>query len=159
MMVEQSVVSWLWMPGPALTRRPGLSPEPRGRCKQTSSRARIDLSVRMNEPMPEIHDLSATELLQRYRAKSLSPSEVFAALEQHIARGEPHLKALYAYAPETARKEAAASTERWAKGAPIGPLDGVAVTVKENIASKGTPLPLGTAAMPLTPMPEDAPPT
>ena len=109
--------------------------------------------------MTDIHDLSATELLQRYRAKTLSPSEVFAAVEKHIARWEPHLKALYAYEPEAARKEAAASTERWAKGAPMGPLDGVPVTVKENIASKGVPMPLGTAAMPLTPMAQDAPPT
>ena len=109
--------------------------------------------------MTDIHDLSATELLQRYRAKTLSPSEVFAAVEKHIARWEPHLKALYAYEPEAARKEAAASTERWAKGAPMGPLDGVPVTVKENIASQGVPMPLGTAAMPLTPMAQDAPPT
>jgi len=109
--------------------------------------------------MTDIHDLTATELLQRYRAKTLSPTEVFAAVEKHIARWEPHLKALYAYEPEAARKEAAASTERWGKGAPMGPLDGVPVTVKENIASKGVPMPLGTAAMPLTPMAQDAPPT
>src|SRR3954449_10703775 len=109
--------------------------------------------------MTEIHDLSAVELLQRYRAKSLSPTEVFTAIEKHIARWESHLKALYAYAPESARKEAAASTERGAKGAPAGPLDGVPVTVKENIASKGVPMPLGTAAIPLTPMAQDAPPT
>jgi len=106
-----------------------------------------------------LHDLSAVELLQRYRAKSVSPTEVFADVEKHIARWEPHLKALYHYAPEAARKEAAASTERWAKGAPIGALDGVPVTVKENIASKGVPMPLGTAATPLTPMGQDAPPT
>src|SRR3954467_9174714 len=109
--------------------------------------------------MTDIHNLSAIELLQRYRAKTLSPSEVFAAVEKHIARWEPHLKALYAYAPEAARKEAAASTQRWAKGAAVGPLDGVPVTVKENIASKGVPMPLGTAAIPLTPMAQDAPPT
>lgn len=108
--------------------------------------------------MTEIHDLSAVELLERYRGKSLSPSEVFAAIEKHIARWEPHLKALYCYDPDAARAEAAASTARWAKGAPIGPLDGVPVTVKENIASKGVPMPLGTAAMPLTPMAQDAPP-
>ena len=71
--------------------------------------------------MTEIHDLSAIELLQRYRAKSLSPSEVFAAVEKHIARWEPHIKALYAYDPEAARAEAKASTERWAKGAPTRP--------------------------------------
>ena len=70
--------------------------------------------------MAELHDLSAVELLQRYRAKSVSPSEVFADVEKHIARWEPHLKALYAYDPESARAEAAASTARWAKGAPTG---------------------------------------
>src|SRR2546423_11354200 len=89
--------------------------------------------------MTDIHDLSAVELLQRYRAKSVSPSEVFAAIEKHIARWEPHLKALYAYDPEAARAEAKASTERWAKGAPAGPLDGVSVNVMENIASKCVP--------------------
>jgi len=109
--------------------------------------------------MSDLHDLSAGELLRRYRNKSVSPSEVFADVEKHIARWEPHLKALYAYTPESARMEATASTERWAKGAPIGALDGVPATVKENIASKGTPMPLGTAAMGLTPMPQDAPPT
>jgi aspartyl-tRNA(Asn)/glutamyl-tRNA(Gln) amidotransferase subunit A len=108
--------------------------------------------------MTEPHDLSAVELLARYRAKSLSPSEVFADVEKHIARWEPHLKALYAYDPEGARAEAKTSTERWARGAPIGPLDGVPVTVKENIATKGVPMPLGTAAMPLTPAAQDAPP-
>jgi aspartyl-tRNA(Asn)/glutamyl-tRNA(Gln) amidotransferase subunit A len=107
--------------------------------------------------MTEIHDLSAVELLRRYRAKTLSPTEAFAAIAQHIARWEPHLKALYAYDPEAARAEAAAATQRWASGAPKGPLDGVPVTVKENIASKGVPVPLGTAAMPLTPAAQDSP--
>src|SRR6185436_18495692 len=46
----------------------------------------------------------------------------------------------------------------WANGAPKGPLDGVPVTVKENIASKGVPVPLGTVAMPLNPAAQDAPP-
>src|SRR5262245_782003 len=75
--------------------------------------------------MTEIHDLSAHELLRRYRAKSLSPTEAFAAVERHVARWEPHIKALYAYDPEGARTAAAASTQRWAKGSPVGPLDGV----------------------------------
>ena len=42
-------------------------------------------------------------------------------------------------------REAAASTERWRRG-DAGPLDGVPVTLKELIASRGTPTPLGTAA-------------
>jgi len=107
--------------------------------------------------MTQLYDLSAVELLARYRAKSSSPTEVFAAVEKHIARWEPHIKALYAYDPEAARAEAKASTERWGKGAPKGPLDGVPVTVKENIASKGVPVPLGTAATKLVAAIEDSP--
>jgi aspartyl-tRNA(Asn)/glutamyl-tRNA(Gln) amidotransferase subunit A len=109
--------------------------------------------------MTDLHDLSAVELLKRYREKSVSPSDVFASVEKHVARWEPHIKALYAYDPDNARKEAAASTERWAKGTPMGALDGVPVTVKENIASKGVPLPIGTAATTLVPAPADAPPS
>ena len=37
-------------------------------------------------------------------------------------------------------------------------LDGIPTTIKENIATKGTPVPLGTAARALDPAPEDAPP-
>jgi aspartyl-tRNA(Asn)/glutamyl-tRNA(Gln) amidotransferase subunit A len=107
--------------------------------------------------MTAIHDLSAVELIENFRAKKLSPNEVFRDLEAHIARWEPHIQALYAYDPTSARAEASASTERWAKGAPIGPLDGVPVTVKENIATKGVPLPIGTAATKLVPAAQDAP--
>src|SRR5437588_1376490 len=107
--------------------------------------------------MTALHDLTAIELLSAYRGKKLSPSEVFADIEQHIARWEPHLKALYCYDPELAHAQAKAATERWAKGAPLGPLDGVPVTVKENIASKGVPMPLGTAAMPLKAYEQDSP--
>jgi Asp-tRNA(Asn)/Glu-tRNA(Gln) amidotransferase A subunit family amidase len=103
------------------------------------------------------HDLPATALLDAYRTKKLSPAEVFADVEAHIARWEPHIKALYYYDPDAARAQAKAATERWARGAPQGPLDGVPVTVKENIASKGVPMPLGTAAMPLKPYEQDAP--
>ena len=108
--------------------------------------------------MTAIHDLTATEIVELYRQKSLSPVEVIDHLAEHIAAWEPHICALYAYDPERARREAAASAERWTNGAPIGPLDGVPVTIKENIATKAVPVPLGTAATRLTPAPEDAPP-
>src|ERR1700704_3612859 len=107
--------------------------------------------------MTEPHDLTAVELLARYRARTISPSEVFADVEKHIARWEPHLRALYCYDPEAGSAAAKASTERWAKSAPLGPLDGVPVTVKENIASKGVPMPLGTAAMALKAYEQDSP--
>lgn len=56
------------------------------------------------------------------------------------------------------RTSARQSEARWAKGEPLGAIDGVPLTIKENIATKGTPVPLGTAAMTLVPAAADAPP-
>ena len=75
-----------------------------------------------------------------------------------VARFEPHIHATYLLAPERALAEAKASEERWRRGAPIGPLDGVPATVKDNIATKGEPIPVGTAASDMTPAAADAPP-
>jgi aspartyl-tRNA(Asn)/glutamyl-tRNA(Gln) amidotransferase subunit A len=105
-----------------------------------------------------VTDLSAVALIDHFARKTLSPLEYWDALEKHIARWEGTLHALYAYDPESARREAAAATERWAKGTPIGPLDGVPTTIKEMIATRGVPVPLGTAATNLVPAAEDAPP-
>jgi aspartyl-tRNA(Asn)/glutamyl-tRNA(Gln) amidotransferase subunit A len=44
------------------------------------------------------------------------------------------------------------------KGEPLGPIDGVPLTIKENIATQGDPVPLGTAATELVPAAADAPP-
>ena len=43
------------------------------------------------------------------------------------------------------------------QGKPQGALDGVPITIKENIATKGVPVPLGTAATELVPAAADAP--
>src|SRR5438132_3290258 len=107
--------------------------------------------------MTDIGELSARDLLSRYRDKTLSPVEYFDWLEKHIAAWEPALRALYLYRPDIGRVEAKASAERWAKGAPKGPLDGVPVTIKEIIATKGDPVPLGSAATTLVPAAADAP--
>ena len=76
----------------------------------------------------------------------------------HVAVWEPHIKALYAFDPDGARATAKASTERWQKSEPIGPLDGVPATIKENIATKGVPVPLGAASVKQVPAAVDAPP-
>ena len=105
-----------------------------------------------------LHDLTATDLLAGFRARQFSPSEVVEDLFTHIAAWEPHIKALYAFDPERARAAARASTERWQKGEPAGALDGVPVTIKDNIPTKGVPVPLGTAITKLTPAEADSPP-
>src|SRR5713101_5598287 len=105
-----------------------------------------------------LHDLSAVDLIAGFRAKQFSPTEVLEDVLTHIAVWEPHIKALYAFDPEGARATARASTERWRKDQPIGPLDGIPVTIKENIATKGVPVPRGAITTKLVPAATDAPP-
>ena len=108
--------------------------------------------------MADLHDLSAVELLAAYRSQRLSPVEVTRAVVAHIRQWEPHLHATYAFEADEALAQAEASQARWLKGAPRGALDGVPVTIKDNIATQGVPVPLGTAATLLTPAERDAPP-
>jgi aspartyl-tRNA(Asn)/glutamyl-tRNA(Gln) amidotransferase subunit A len=110
------------------------------------------------EEVTSLHDLSAVDLIAGYRAKQFSPSEVLEDVLAHIAVWEPHIKALYLFDPEGARATAKASTDRWNKGEPVGTLDGVPVTIKDNIATKDQPVPLGAASVKLVPSPKDAPP-
>ena len=102
--------------------------------------------------------LGAVALIDAYRRKALSPVEAMGDVLKRVAAFEPHICATYLLAPERALAEARESEERWRRGAPVGPLDGVPATVKENIATKGDPVPLGAAASDLTPAAADAPP-
>ena len=110
-------------------------------------------------PPLALHELSAGALIDAFRRRELSPVEVTQSVLGHIERWESHLKALYLRRPELALQQARASEARWLKGQPAGPLDGVPVTIKENIATRGDPMPLGTAAVELIPAAADAPPS
>ncbi|OZM72568.1 amidase [Amycolatopsis antarctica] len=110
----------------------------------------------MTEPT-ELAELSATRLREEYAARGLSPVEVTEAVLRRADVLEPRLHALYAADPDAARAAAKASEQRWQAGTPLGPVDGIPLTLKENIATEGTPVPLGTAATTLRPATEDAP--
>jgi aspartyl-tRNA(Asn)/glutamyl-tRNA(Gln) amidotransferase subunit A len=107
---------------------------------------------------PELHALSAHELLAGYRTRAFSPVEVLQAVLARIERWEPHIAATYLPRPEAALDQARAAEARWLRGEPCGTLDGVPVTVKDNIATQGDPVPLGTRAVPPVPAGADAPP-
>ena len=84
-----------------------------------------------------IWSLGATELGRAYRARELSPVE---ALEAIIARCElvnPQLNAIVTFDLEGAREAARASEARWGTGNALGALDGVPLTVKDNIPVRG----------------------
>ncbi|HVK33611.1 MAG TPA: amidase [Burkholderiaceae bacterium] len=105
----------------------------------------------------DLHQRSAVELLALYARGDCSPVEVARDLIVHIERCEPVLHALWAFDAETLRAQARDSEARWRSGQARA-LDGVPVTVKENIATRGTPVPLGCAATALEPAVADAPP-
>lgn len=108
--------------------------------------------------MTTLHELSAQHLSESFRRRTVSPVEVALAVIAHVERWEPQLCALWHHQPDEALAMARASEARWQRGEPLSPLDGVPVTIKENIATRGVPVPLGTAATELVPAPEDAPP-
>ena len=108
--------------------------------------------------MAALHELSAVELGRAYRARTASPVDVAQAVLAHVERWEPHLHATWALQAQTTLAMARASEARWQQGQALGALDGVPVTIKENIATRGIAVPLGTAATELVPASADAPP-
>jgi Asp-tRNA(Asn)/Glu-tRNA(Gln) amidotransferase A subunit family amidase len=102
-------------------------------------------------------DASAVELLALYARREASPVEALHAVLDRIERCEPRVAALWALDADASLAAARASEARWAQGGAL-PFDGVPVTIKENIATRGTPVPLGCAATELKPAAEDAPP-
>lgn len=103
-------------------------------------------------------DLSAHDLLAGYRRRAFSPVEVAQAVLARIEQWEPHIAATWLLRPEQALAQARASEARWLQGAPQGLLDGVPVTIKDNVATEGDPTPLGTRAVATSPAAADAPP-
>jgi aspartyl-tRNA(Asn)/glutamyl-tRNA(Gln) amidotransferase subunit A len=109
--------------------------------------------------MTAIHNLTAQALSSAYRAKQLSPVEVARAALARIAAWETKINAMYVIDEAGARAQAAASEARWRAGVPLSALDGVPITIKDNIPVKGFATPLGTAAGDMTPSAFDAPPS
>ncbi len=102
--------------------------------------------------------LSATELLDRYRSRQVSPVEVTRAVIDRIERMNPAVNAFCWVDADSALDVARASESRWQSGAPIGSLDGVPATIKDLILTKGWPTRRGSLLIdPDQEWPDDAP--
>jgi aspartyl-tRNA(Asn)/glutamyl-tRNA(Gln) amidotransferase subunit A len=80
---------------------------------------------------------SAAELSEGFQAGEIDPE---AALESILARRtavDPILNAIVTIDPEGARGAARESAARWRAGRPLSPIDGVPVTIKDNIPVAG----------------------
>lgn len=91
--------------------------------------------------------LPATELARRYRARTLSPVEVLRAVQARIDAVNPRLNAIVARRDDRVLAEARASERRFAEGRPLGPLDGVPLSVKDSLYWRDLPTTYGTAAL------------
>ncbi|MYM20613.1 amidase [Brevibacterium sp. 5221] len=109
------------------------------------------------EPTQTLADLSADQLREGYEAGRFEPGEVLAAVGERIAACEPTINALWDESVAAARPAAEASAARWRAGHPLSRLDGVPVTLKENIARAGVAMPAGHAAGDPQPEAQDAP--
>ncbi|WP_101651393.1 amidase [Brevibacterium ihuae] len=109
------------------------------------------------DPATTLADLSGEALAAGYAAGDFDPVEVVDAVAERIAACEPTINALWHTDLDTARAAAADAGRRWRSGEARGPLDGVPVTIKENIARRGVPMPSGHAAGDPAPADHDAP--
>src|SRR5690606_22069631 len=81
--------------------------------------------------------LPASTLGEAYRRGDLRPSEVLEAVLTRIAEVDPTLNLFATLDAEGARRSAAESDRRHAAGQPEGALDGIPLTIKDNIPVKG----------------------
>jgi len=107
---------------------------------------------------PAIPWLSATELVEQYRRRTLSPVEVTRTILARAERSQPVLNAFCVLDPEAALASAAQSEQRWQRDEPLGLLDGVPVSIKDIILTRGWPTRRGSRTIPADgPWLEDGP--
>lgn len=99
--------------------------------------------------------LSAAELTRAYAAGALSPVEVAEATIAAVRADR--FNAFAAHDMAGTRTAAQASAQRWRAGRPLGPLDGVPVSIKDNIHLAGLPTRFGSLATPADPSAFDSP--
>jgi Asp-tRNA(Asn)/Glu-tRNA(Gln) amidotransferase A subunit family amidase len=86
----------------------------------------------------------ATELGRLYRARQLSPVEVTEAVLARIERLNPKLNAYLTVTADHARELARAAEERFGRGQPTGPLDGIPYSIKDLEPTAGIRTTMGS---------------
>ena len=94
--------------------------------------------------MTQIHDLTATEVVERIRRREISPLELVQALLDRIERLEPRLHAWVTLDAEGALDAARGAEELAAQpGAELPPLHGLPIGIKDIYYTKGLPTTAG----------------
>jgi aspartyl-tRNA(Asn)/glutamyl-tRNA(Gln) amidotransferase subunit A len=107
--------------------------------------------------MSDLTQLTAAELSKLYRKGKASPVETMKAVLARTGRINSEINALCHVDAKPALKAAAESEQRWKKGKPLSPLDGVPVSIKELVRVKGWPASMGSKLTDKAPADADAP--
>jgi aspartyl-tRNA(Asn)/glutamyl-tRNA(Gln) amidotransferase subunit A len=108
--------------------------------------------------MAEVAYLTASEMLAGFRAGTLSPVEATEAVLARIEEADPAVNAFCLVTAEEALAAARDSEERWRRHEPCGRLDGVPVSVKDVLLTRGHPTLRGSRSIdPRGPWPDDSP--
>jgi aspartyl-tRNA(Asn)/glutamyl-tRNA(Gln) amidotransferase subunit A len=89
--------------------------------------------------MTDLAYLSAGELNARYARRELSPVEVTRRVLARIEQLEPRLNAFVLVDADRALSAAHASEDRWQRDVALGPLDGVPISIKDLLQTRGWP--------------------
>jgi Asp-tRNA(Asn)/Glu-tRNA(Gln) amidotransferase A subunit family amidase len=110
----------------------------------------VDLAAMMAAAWPAARGFgfaTAADFVRAYREKKTSPEQVARALLDAMKKFDamsPPLRAIIASREADVLAQARASAERWARGEPLGVLDGVPVAVKDELDQLGYPTTAGT---------------
>ena len=91
--------------------------------------------------------LTFHDAARRFTDGNDSPRAYLERCLETIAAREPVVKALTAINETGARAAADASAARWKAGAPLSPIDGMPVAIKDLLETKDMPTEMGCAAM------------
>ena len=83
--------------------------------------------------------LPATDLLDKFKTRQLSPVEALKAALAQVASYDGPLNVFCLIDEEAAFRQARESEARWQRGAPLGLVDGVPTTIKDMFLTKGWP--------------------
>jgi aspartyl-tRNA(Asn)/glutamyl-tRNA(Gln) amidotransferase subunit A len=101
----------------------------------------------LNSGTTPLWQRSAAQLVAGFREGESTPAEALQACLARALEVNPKLNALATVDAEGAGHAAAASTARWRSGRPLGPLDGVPITVKDSLHVRGLPTRCGSRAL------------
>jgi aspartyl-tRNA(Asn)/glutamyl-tRNA(Gln) amidotransferase subunit A len=87
--------------------------------------------------VPELTHLTAHELTDAYRAGATTPSAVADAYLGRVAALDDRVRAYLTVTIDLARRAAEAADARYRDGKPLGPLDGVPISYKDVLSTRG----------------------